>query len=147
MVKKRKCIKYSCSESPYLGGLCKKHYEENAEKERRRNAALKALFTSEIDGHLPVNPELREELFRLQKWWNRACDVLNYDRKDEVLSDEAQYATEWCIALAQEIVDAEISSRNRAIPSDSLESTREWVWRRFRNSEMGLMSNGIKRPT
>jgi hypothetical protein len=64
-----------------------------------------------------------------------------------VLSDEAGYAIEWSIALAKEIVDAEIAFRNGAVPSYSLESTREWVWDRFRNLEKGLMSNGIKRPT
>jgi hypothetical protein len=68
-------------------------------------------------------------------------------RKDEVLSDEAEYAIEWCIALAKEIVDAEIAFRKGTPSSYSLESTREWVWERFHNLEKGIMSNGIKRPT
>ena len=145
--RKRECTKNRCSEAPYIGELCKKHYEEELAKEPRRKAALKALHTGKINGYFPENPELRDELFRLRKWWNRSCDVVNYNRKDDVLSDEAQYATDWCIALAQEIVDAEIAFRNGDAPSISLESTREWVWERFHNLEMGLMSNAIKRPT
>ena len=145
--RKRECTKNRCSEAPYIGELCKKHYEEELAKEPRRKAALKALHTGKINGYFPENPELRDELFRLRKWWNRSCDVVNYNRKDDVLSDEAQYATDWCIALAQEIVDAEIAFRNGDAPSISLESTREWVWDRFHNLELGLMSNAIKRPT
>ena len=145
-IKRKKCTESRCSDEPFLGGLCKKHHEEAAEKGRRRSAALDALHKAEIEGCLPENPELREELFQIRKWWFRACDALNYGRKDEILSDEAQYAIEWCIALAQEIVDAEIASRNGQPIPMSLEGTRGWVWDRFRNLEKGLMSNGVKRP-
>ena len=114
--------------------------------DRRRKAALDALHKSEIEGRPPENAELRDELFRIQKWWYRACDAVNYAREDEVLLDEAKYATEWCIALAQEIVDAEIASRNGQPIPISLERTRDWVWDRFLNLEKGLMSNGVNRP-
>jgi hypothetical protein len=145
--RKRECKKNGCSESIYLNELCQEHYEEKVANEQRRKAALKALHTGKIDRYPPENPELRDELFRLRKWWDRACDVLNYNREDEVLSDDAQYAADWCIALAQEIVDAEIAFRNGNPPSKSLAETRAWVWERFHNLEMGLMSNGVKRPT
>jgi hypothetical protein len=145
-IKRKQCAKYRCTEEPCLGGLCKKHYEESIKKEIRRNAALSALHKAEIEGRLPDNPALREELFLIRKWWFRACDSLNYGRKDEILLDEAEYAIEWCIALAQEIVDAEIASRNKQPIPDSLEYTKDWVWERFSNLEKGLMSNGIEHP-
>ena len=145
--RRRECANQGCSKIPYLGGLCKEHYEEKAEKERRRDGAVNALHTATIADRLPENLELRDELFRLRNWWDRACNAVNYNRRDEVLGDEAEYAIEWCIALAQEIVDAEIAFRAGNRPSSSLGATREWVWDRFRNLESGLMSNGVKRKT
>jgi len=146
MVRKEKeCIKFRCLEPPYLGGLCQDHYEEDNEKRRRRKDALNALHMAQIEGRLPENPELRKELFQIRKWFFRACTALQHNREDEILLDEARYAFEWCISLAQEIVDAEIAFRNGEPPLSSLESVREWVWDRFRNLEKGLMSNGVKR--
>jgi ATP:corrinoid adenosyltransferase len=145
--KKRTCGKFRCSNPAYMFGLCKEHYEKAEEDKRRREAALQAFHFTLIDGSLPKSPELREELFQIQDWWRRACDALNFGRKDEVLLDDAEYAVEWCIALAKEIVDAEIAFRNGSAPSYSLESTREWVWARFHNLEKGLRSNGLNRPT
>ena len=143
--KKKTCSKFRCDNPVYMFGLCKDHHEKAEEDKHRLETAIQALFFSVIDGSLPKNLELREELFRIQKWWHRACDAVNFDRKDEVLLDDAQYAVEWCIALAKEIVDAEIAFRNGTPPSYSLEDTRTWVWERFHNLEKGLMSNGLKR--
>jgi hypothetical protein len=70
---------------------------------------------------------------------------VNYKVKDPNLEDEAEYAIEWCIALAIEIVDAEMLYRNGEMPLDSLTHTRFWVWERFKNLENGLRSNGIER--
>lgn len=143
----RKCAKHGCSEPPYLGGLCKEHHDERSQKEHCRDSALNALHRATIDGRLPENTELRDELSRLRIWWDRACSTVNHSKKDEILADEAQDAVEWCIALAQEIVDAEVAFRSGNIPSASLSSTRHWVWDRFSNLEKGLMSNGVKRTT
>ena len=79
-------------------------------------------------------------------WWNRACGVVQSQYGTELMPlDEAEYACEWCIALAQEIVDAEIAVRaGKRIP-DSLEATRFWVWERFKFLETGLRSNGLPR--
>lgn len=145
--KKRECRKDHCSEAPYLGGFCEKHEKEETEKERRSNNALKALETATIGGRLPDNPELRDELLRIRKWWFKACDALNYNQKDNVLLDDAKFATEWCIALALEIVDAEIAFRKNLPAPVSLQYTRDLVWDRFSNLEKGLMSNGVKRTT
>jgi len=143
--KKRKCLESGCLEPPFLGGLCKQHHEEEAEKSRRRTAAINALHTAVIEGRILDNLELRDELMQIRKWWDRACHSVNYNIKDEVLADEAKYAIEWCISLSQEIVDAEIAFRAGNNPSRQLEATREWVWERFHNLEAGLMSNGVKR--
>ncbi len=147
MRKKLKCREYKCSTPPYLGGLCKEHHAERTERHRRRDAALTALETVTIEGSLPKNPELRDELLKIRGWWDRACSSVRSKRKDEVLWDEAEDAIGWCIALAQEIVDAEIAFRTGKQPSISLEGTRHWVWDRFNNLEAGLRSNGVKRRT
>jgi len=62
-------------------------------------------------------------------------------------ADEAEYATEWCIALAIEIVDAELALRDGRAVSNSLADTRAWVWERFNNLEAGLNSNGRPRTS
>lgn len=139
------CSKKGCSKPLYLGGLCKCHYDEGARREQRRDAAVRTLHSGTVDGRVLNNEELRAELLRLLTWWHRACDAVNYGRKDPVLRDEAEYAVEWCIALAQEISDAELAFRNGENPTPALAATRVWVWDRFRNLEAGLMSNGIER--
>jgi hypothetical protein len=59
--------------------------------------------------------------------------------------DEADYATEWCITLAEEIVKAEHQiAKSQAIPT-SFEVARQWVWERLRNLDAGLRSNGRPR--
>lgn len=145
----RECAKADCGEAPYLGGLCEKHHKEKLQEEKRREAALHALHFGKIADRLVENEELRDELARLRQWWFKTCDAVNNNRKDTVLKDEAEYAAEWCIALAQEIVDAELAFRAGSnSPSNySLVATREWVWQRFRNLEAGLMSNGIQRES
>lgn len=70
---------------------------------------------------------------------------MNYSLPDPILRDEVEPAKEWCISLAQEIVDAEIAIRNGVRPSYTFEATRLWVWDRFNNLESRLMSNGVPR--
>ena len=86
---------------------------------------------------------LRNQLFAIRKWWFRACDALNFDRKDSVLQNEAEYAMEWCIALAREIVAAERIVKEGGQPSYMLEHTAKWVYERLANLEKGLKSNGV----
>ena len=59
--------------------------------------------------------------------------------------EEADYALEWCIALARELVAAELAIREGQEPGFSLETTRAWVWERFRSLKAGLRSNGLPR--
>lgn len=146
MARRKKLQCSRCEEPPYLGGLCREHHAEYTEKQQKREAACKALHFCLVGGRLPDDPTLRDELLKLRKWWDRACSSVNGQIQDKVLLDEAKYAVEWCIALAQEIVQAEEAMRDGRPVSYSLQATREWVWDRFSNLEAGLMSNGIKRP-
>ncbi|MDP3282690.1 MAG: hypothetical protein U1D41_14300 [Nitrosomonas sp.] len=145
----QKCVDADCNEAPYLGGFCEKHHKEKLQMEKRRETALTALDAGKIADQFLENKELCDELQRLRQWWFKICDAINNNRKDTILKDEAKYAIEWCIALAQEIVDAELAFRagSNRFSTDSLMSTRQWVWERFRNLEAGLMSNGIQRKS
>ncbi len=148
MSRKRKqfeCRKDGCAEPPYLGGLCKWHHEECAAQESRRQAAIEALHYGKINGIYLKSQELQRELEKVRKWWHRACDAVNYRREDKILRDEAGCALEWCIALAQEVVDAEVSHRGGRETAESFSFKQTWVWERFESLENGLMSNGIAR--
>lgn len=141
------CAKWRCHKPPFLGGLCKEHHQQDQQETQRRHDAADALHRGVVDGSVFQTDALRQELDRLRKWWYTACDAVNYSRPHSVLKDEAEYAVEWCIALAKELVDAERAARlGRLEVHYSLEYTREWVWERFNNLERGLMSNGIARP-
>lgn len=147
MKRKKHCSVYRCEEPPYLGGLCQIHAEEAQVKARRREDALVVLHYGVIDGVLPSDPEIRAELGQLAIWWHAACDSLNYHIPHAILRDEAEPAASWCIALAQEIIDAERAFRaGKSFDKTILNGTRQWVWERFGNLERGLMSNGIARP-
>lgn len=143
--KRHVCSVRDCDEPPHLGGYCKEHHAERSAQAELRDAAVRALHTGAVGERLPADGELREELQRLRAWWDRACSAINYQRRDPVLLDEAEYAAEWCIRLAQEIVIAEQAIAIGQKPTYSLEHVRTWVWERFANLEAGLKSNGVKR--
>jgi hypothetical protein len=146
-VKKRhECSAYRCSESPYRNGLCEAHYEENRRKSLRRNAAVSALHSGVIDGRLSDNQELREELIKIRKWCDRACRATNNNFEDELLRDETEYALEWCIAIAQEIIDEELACRLGRAGNSLSKEIKKTAWERFDNLEAGLMSNGVPWP-
>jgi hypothetical protein len=146
----RECREYRCTEPPYRDGLCEEHYEENKSKQLRHDAAVNALHMGIIDGRVLDNQELRGELLKVRKWWDRACRSVNYNVEDEILRDEAQSALEWCIAIAQEIIDEELAYRSDNSKSFSKEISKEIkriAWERFENLEAGLMSNGVARQS
>ncbi|WP_428608981.1 hypothetical protein [Sedimenticola sp.] len=148
MGKKRKqfeCRKNGCFEPPHQGGLCKDHHEERAFQDNRREAAIEALHHCTINGIYLTSPDLRNELEKVRKWWHRACDAVNYRREDEILRDEAEFALEWCISLAQEVVDAEESRREGDENPQPFSFQQTGLWERFENLEKGLMSNGVER--
>jgi hypothetical protein len=147
MVKKQKtCRHIQCDDELYLGGFCQAHHDESERQRIRRKDAINALHNLSIDGRLPDAPTLREELHRIGNWWQRACVSVQQKISSELLPyDEASYALEWCIALAQEIVDAERAFRTGAAIGGGYDATREWVWDRFNFLEQGLSSNGMPR--
>jgi len=109
---------------------------------------VQLLHKSILDDQVLQNPDLRAELSRLQSYWRTACDVMIYKADiPNMPAEEAEYASDWCIRLAEEIVDAERAFRSGRRPSGGLDSCRHWVWERFENLDRGLMSNGIPRPS
>lgn len=147
MKRKKLCSVYRCTHPPHLGGLCESHAEEARIKAQRNEDALEALHFGVIDGKLPTDSTIREDLNRLGARWRDACHSINYRIQNGVLKDEAEAATSWCISLAQELIDAERATRvGRAFDPTMLNYTRQWVWERFSNLERGLMSNGVERP-
>lgn len=145
---RRKCLNVGCPNDAYLGGLCRSHHQENQVRTERRNLALTALHFGTVDGDLPADQALHDELERLRRWWDRACQVVQTRRGTTLMPlDEADFATDWCIALSQEIVEAQRAlTAGRPVPS-SLPLTRRWVWERFHNLESGLRSNGMPRES
>jgi hypothetical protein len=139
------CNRYGCSEVPHLGGLCQRHHEEQAANERRREDALALLHRNLVDGTVTTNPEIRDEQIHLGNWWSRTCNSLNANRRDSVLQDEAEYAVDWCIAIATSLVDEERGFRLGMPSDDSLKRHRDIFWNRFVNLDAGLMSNGVAR--
>lgn len=142
--RKLKCLKYSCDERPVSAGYCAAHYAEQEEQRKRREDAVRFLHHYDIDGERLTDAELKEEAVRLWERWRRVCDAVNYQRfTKELPEEEAQYAVDWCIGIAQQIIEAE-----RAVRAGKPKPYR-WPnhWERFENLDKGLMSNGIQRPS
>jgi len=143
---KRHCRSTGCLQDPYLGGLCQRHFEEDEHNKKRREEAVAALHSGIVDGNIPTDQALRDDLRRICKCWDRACQVLHAGSGTGLMPvDEAEPATEWCIELAREIVEAQRAlAAGKPMPA-SLAFTGDWVWERFRNLEAGLRSNGTPR--
>ena len=148
MAKRKTCLKSGCDFLPDSAGYCRAHAEELRLKRRRRDDAVSALHQGVIDGKLVSPGPLREEFERLGKWWSEVCGAVNRERPHPVLLDETEFATSWCIAIAQEIIDAEREIRSGiGGDTDLRQYRRRDLWERFANLEKGLMSNGVNRPT
>lgn len=143
--KKIKCAHSQCEELAEGGGFCPEHYAEFKQQRKKRDEAIQTLHSSILNGQLFQCPELKKEFEKIQQWWRRACDSINYKKEDPILKDEAQYATDWCIALTLELIQEEKAFRAGDTLQTSSSFTRDWVWLRFKNLESGLMSNGASR--
>jgi hypothetical protein len=143
--RRRTCAKYRCDHPPYLGGLCEEHYREAEVKRVRRETALSALNSGAIDGQLPDAGPLRDEFWRVRDWWFDVCAYASSNREHPLLRDETEYGVEWCIGLAEHIVDEE-RDRRAGKHDASHEYLRRHLWERFENLQRGLMSNGVPRP-
>lgn len=141
------CREQNCVESPYLGGYCRAHHDDYKYREELRRAAVSALWELTVDHTFFTQKEYREEAYRISKWWAQACAaVISPNPKDTVFAGEAEYATEWCIRLAEQLVLAERAARSgTAVEEYRLKAVSEWVWERFTCLERGLSSNGMPR--
>ncbi len=140
------CVRSHCIAPPFLGGLCERHHEEDAAKRMRLDSAMRLLERCVVDNEVVRNGPLRNECDRLHKWWSKICDPANASRQHPVLGDETEYASSWCIDLADQIAHAERGIRARDGDSDAQIYSRQQTWKRFENLERGLMSNGVNRP-
>ena len=149
MAKRRKdCARLHCYEPPFLAGLCKRHHEEDEKKLIRYDAGLKALNTGRVDDE-PIRPgPLCDEFHRLLDWWHQVCNEVNYPSgRHPILRNEAVCARDWCISLAECIVDDERELRaGKHVDDPSHHYIRKPLWERFENLKRGLMSNGVPRP-
>ena len=73
---KMTCRVTGCFEQMFLGGLCEEHHQEYARKTKSDEAARDALFTLAVEGHIPDDPTLRDELKKLRKWGDKACSAI-----------------------------------------------------------------------
>lgn len=142
-----RCKVERCEQPLFLGGLCEEHHREEQAKSRREMEARELLFRSVVDNEPLQSTALQEELGRLRRCWERASRELRFPGAEAVFGDEAEFAIEWCINLASVMVDEERAARS-GVRATSLqqERTRQWVWERFHNLELGMMSNGLPRP-
>lgn len=144
--RKASCRKPHCEEPPFLGGLCKRHDDEDMARRLRRDTATKALQTGLIDGELVNSGPLRDEFDRLQNLWRQICDAVNSGREHALLRAETEYGVHWCIEIAQEIIDAERDRRTgKEGDTEMRKYIRQQVWERLENLERGVMSNGVPR--
>lgn len=142
------CSRLDCTEQPHLGGLCREHYTEKRIAEDAREAAIQMLHKGVIDGELPKDSRVQDELSRLRPWWDKAC-ICRQTRSGRPFLpyDESESAMEWCIGIAQQLIEHERIWRSGK-PSVDIEAyRREHFWDRFRSLEAGLRSNGTPRDT
>jgi hypothetical protein len=140
------CYVSGCEARPHLGGLCEVHHEEKTLKDELRSDAVRLLHHSTVDGFLPKHDLALSELLLIQRWWTEVCSSLNYRIPHPILRDEVEFASDWCIALAEQLVLLERRRRSGVPDPESdfkLVATQEWVWHRFTSLEKGLTSNGV----
>jgi hypothetical protein len=134
-----RCRKYPCEQPPFMDGLGKQHSVKDEAKRIRRDSALQALHRGVIDEEYIGAGPMREELERIRKWWHQICDAVIAQRQHAILKDETEHASEWCIWIAQELVDAE---RERRVGKEGDNLTRQYIgrvgWERFENMKRGL---------
>lgn len=144
----RCCSRSGCDEPVSGVGLCAAHYSEHLERIQRRDQALDVLHGRIADTDARNNGALKKEWESLRLRWVAACRAINTGHGTGVMpTDEAEYAVEWCIRLAEELLIAEPTLAANGSPPGSLTSTRQWVGERFANLDKGLMSNGLPRGT
>lgn len=110
--RKNECQKYGCDDEVYRIGYCKNHYEERQKEKSLYDKAVDALHTGTIDNKLPENGDLKEELMRLMRLWQRVCAHLNSGLYQNEFGGNGELAKDICISLAKVIVDEELRHRH-----------------------------------
>lgn len=141
------CRERNCSERPHLGGYCQRHHNERKLAEELRRAAIETLWRLTVDDKTFTRQDLLDDASRISGWWAQASSaVITQDLAHTVFDDEAEYAAEWCIRLAEQLILAERAARSGApVEEYQLNAARGWVWERFAYLERGLRSNGTAR--
>jgi hypothetical protein len=120
-----------------MGGLCRVHYDEESRRTQLHEAAITALHTGEVEGMYLVDETLREDLQQLRDRWFVVCDVVISGRgRDLVPLEHAEYAKEWCISLAEQIVEAQRAITVGKTVASTFEFTKSWVWKRLHDIEI-----------
>jgi hypothetical protein len=121
-----------------MGGLCRVHYDDESRRTHLHEAAITTLHTGEVEGAL-VDGTLREDLEQLRDRWFVVCDVVNSGRgKDLVPLEHAEYAKEWCISLAEQIVEAQWAITVGETVASTFKFTKSWVWKRLHDIEIAV---------
>ena len=47
------------------------------------------------------------ETVKVRKWWSEICSAEIGEREHAILKDVTEYGKYWCMAIAQQIIDAE----------------------------------------
>ena len=116
-------------------------YEEHEREQLLRSLAITALHTGTVNDGLIADLTLRDELDRIRKEWNLVCAVSISRRGNDLMPlKEVEYASEWCISLAANIIKAQRDIDAGDQISSNYERTRQWVWEQFRLLEYA--SNG-----
>jgi hypothetical protein len=133
MRKIRLCNKEHCQNEPHRGGLCRSHYEEHERETLLRSQAITALHTGTVNNMLIADHALHNELEEIREKWSLVCAVSISRLGNDLLPlNKAEYASEWCISLAVEIIKAQRDLDAGEHISSSYERTRQWVWEQFR---------------
>lgn len=95
-----------------------------------------------------LTPKFEKSLFPSAVGGTRHVTHSNSVFPTPFFKDEAESTISCCIALVQELIDAERAIRaGKPFDVTMLNGTRQWVWERFGNLERGPMSNGgVARP-
>lgn len=127
-----------CSEAPYLGGLCRAHHDEDVRRKRLSDQAFRALHFGEIDGAIPGDVALAQDLNQLRERWQVVCSVsISRHGTDIVPLKHANYAGDLCMSFAEHIVEAQWATDAGAAVAPSYENAKRWFWERIREIECG----------
>lgn len=139
----RKCRHVKCPADAHAQGYCKAHHQERQAQAHDPAEAVELLERGTTLDNQPLHSSrMRNELARLQTWWDRACEGAVFGRDLQTMPvEEARAAVTWCLRLAQSML---LADRGQ-VPVKVLEKTRAEVWGRLQNLQRGLYSDGHTR--